>query len=96
MRNRGKNMFKLLKYVILIALVVAMIYFLSVRFTRDSMVVTLKNHKKLDNIEQDTMALKKRFSALKGGEAPARTVKKENKSVEDKQGLNKFIKQHAD
>ncbi len=89
-------MFKLIKYIILALLIIALIYFLKVSFRNNSMQITLKNPQKLQNIEQKTIELKKKFTLLNNeAQQPTTTVKKEEKSNEDKQGLDRFIQEHS-
>ena len=90
-------MFKLIKYIILALLILALIYFLRVSFKHNAVQITLKNPKKLENIEQKTMKLKNQFTILNkhGAQQPTATAEKEKKSAEDKQELDRFIKQHS-
>ncbi len=97
MKHRNKGMFKLIKYIILVLIIIALIYFLRVSFKHNSMQITLKNPQKLENIEHKTMELKKQFTLLKKHEAeqPTATVEKEKNAGEDKQELDRFIKEHS-
>jgi hypothetical protein len=96
MKHRNNGMFKLIKYIILALLIIALIYFLKVSFKNNSMQITLKNPQKLQNIEQKTIELKKKFTLLNNeAQQPTTTVKKEEKSNEDKQGLDRFIQEHS-
>ncbi len=96
MKHRNNGMFKLIKYIILALLIIALIYFLKVSFRNNSMQITLKNPQKLQNIEQKTIELKKKFTLLNNeAQQPTTTVKKEEKSNEDKQGLDRFIQEHS-
>ena len=90
-------MFKLIKYIILALIILALIYFLRVSFKHNAVQITLKNPKKLENIEQKTIELKNQFTILnkQGAQQPTVTTGKEKKSSEDKQELDRFIKQHS-
>ena len=90
-------MFKLIKYIILALLILVLIYFLRVSFRNNAVQITLKNPKKLENIEQKTIELKNQFTILNkhGAQQPTETSGKATKSAEDKQELDRFIKQHS-
>lgn len=90
-------MFKLIKYIILAIIILALIYFLRVSFRHNAMEITLKNPQKLQNIEQKTQQLKRSFGLFnkQSTQPTGTTVEQEKKTVEDKQELDRFIQQHS-
>lgn len=96
-------MFKLIKYLIIIFTIIALIYFLKISFQNNAMQITLRNPQKIENIEKKTMELKKKFSIIEKHEAqPQTTTAQKEKahitqsnSHEDKNALDKFIKEHS-
>lgn len=97
MKHRNKDMFKLVKYIIIILLIIAAIYFLKISFKHNAMEIKLKNPHKIENLEQKTTELKKKFSIFEKHEAQHQTTTtgKQKSEVEDKQSLDRFIKEHS-
>ncbi len=92
MKCRNKTMFKIIKYIILLLLVIALIYFIRIRLKHNAMEITLKNQEKIEDIKQKTNELKNEFTILRKQQGQKPT---ETSPSEDKQELDKFIEEHS-
>ncbi len=106
-KHRNKDMFRIIKYIILLLLVIALIYFLRVSFRNNSMEIKLKNPGKIEDLKQRTIKLKNEFDLFKKeGEqetetarerrqAPFAGAKERSRHGMDKEELDKFIREHS-
>ncbi len=104
-RHGNETMLKIIKYIILLLLVLAMIYFLRVSFKNNSMEIKLKNPQKIEDLKQKTIELKNEFNLLnkqknqeprKTEASPEKKQKPAGSAQEpDKQELDKFIKENS-
>lgn len=98
-------MFRIIKYIILLLLVVAMIYFLRVRFRNNEMEIKLKTPDKIEGLKQRTIKLKNEFNLFEK-EGPKKTETapeklkgtvsdSKNRQEMDNRKLDRFIREHS-